>query len=454
MMQEITIPEISENVEKGTVISIPVSEGDTVKKDDPVLELETDKAAVDVPSPFAGTVKEILVAENDEVKVGQAVMKIETEGEGAGEEPEEPGGGPSEPAEDERGEATASDEEPGGGEPATEEQPAAAEEAPEPEAQPAGTPVPAAPSTRRLAREIGVNIYTVEGTGPGGRISKDDVKAAAKEAARSAGGGAEGPGAAAAGTGGAAALTAPGPLPDFSRWGETERVDLSQVRSIIAENTAASWRTIPHVTQFDKADITALEAFRGKYGKLAQKQNTKLTVTAIILKITALALLRFPRFNATFDAEKKQLILKKYVNIGVAVDTDRGLLVPVIRDADKKSILDLAKELDDTAERTRNKKIKPDELEGGNFIVSNLGGIGGTNFTPVIFPHQLGILAADRAEVQPVYKEGEFVPRTILPLGLSYDHRVIDGADGARFLRWVAESLEQPLFMHLQGGKK
>jgi pyruvate dehydrogenase E2 component (dihydrolipoamide acetyltransferase) len=447
MIKEITIPEISENVEKGTVISIPVSEGDTVKKDVPLLELETDKAAVDVPAPFGGTVKEILVAENDEVKVGQAVMKIETEGKAS-----EAAAGPS--PEEEPGAAEEEPEEPGGGKPTTEEQPAAAEEAPEPEAQPAGTPVPAAPSTRRLAREIGVNIYTVEGTGPGGRISKEDVKAAAKAAAGSEGDGSGGPGAAAAGPDGAAALTAPGTLPDFSRWGETERVDLSQVRSIIAENTAASWRTIPHVTQFDKADITALEEFRGKYGKLAQKQNTKLTVTAIILKITALALLRFPRFNATFDAEKKQLILKKYVNIGVAVDTDRGLLVPVIRDADKKSILDLAKELDDTAERTRNKKIKPDELEGGNFIVSNLGGIGGTNFTPVIFPHQLGILAVDRAEVQPVYKDGEFVPRTILPLGLSYDHRVIDGADGARFLRWVAESLEQPLFMHLQGGKK
>ena len=443
MVQEIKIPEISENVEKGTVISILVSQGDEVDKDDPVLELETDKAAVDVPSPFGGTIKEILVAENAEVKVGQAVMKIETEGK-AEQEAEAP-------------------EESAGRETTAEEQP---EETAEPEAQQAEKPepeertpkrregeilrVPAAPSTRQLAREIGVDIYAVEGTGPGGRISKDDVKAAAKEASERAGDAAKGAG---AGTGGGA-LGLTGPLPDFSRWGETERVDLSQVRSIIAENTAASWRTIPHVTQFDKADVTALEEFRVKYGKLAQKQDTKLTVTAIILKIAALALLRFPRFNATFDAQKKQLILKKYVHIGVAVDTDRGLLVPVIQDADKKSILELAKELGDTAERTRNKKIKPEELEGGNFIVSNLGGIGGTNFTPVIFPHQLGILAVSRAEEQPVYKDGEFVPRTILPLGLSYDHRVIDGADGARFIRWIVESLEQPLFMHLQGGNK
>ena len=443
MVQEIKIPEISENVEKGTVISILVSQGDEVDKDDPVLELETDKAAVDVPSPFGGTIKEILVAENAEVKVGQAVMKIETEGK-AEQEAEAP-------------------EESAGRETTAEEQP---EETAEPEAQQAEKPepeertpkrregeilpVPAAPSTRQLARELGVDIYAVEGTGPGGRISKDDVKAAAKEASERAGDAAKGAG---AGTGGGA-LGLTGPLPDFSRWGETERVDLSQVRSIIAENTAASWRTIPHVTQFDKADVTALEEFRVKYGKLAQKQDTKLTVTAIILKIAALALLRFPRFNATFDAQKKQLILKKYVHIGVAVDTDRGLLVPVIQDADKKSILELAKELGDTAERTRNKKIKPEELEGGNFIVSNLGGIGGTNFTPVIFPHQLGILAVSRAEEQPVYKDGEFVPRTILPLGLSYDHRVIDGADGARFIRWIVESLEQPLFMHLQGGNK
>lgn len=443
MVQEIKIPEISENVEKGTVISILVSQGDEVDKDDPVLELETDKAAVDVPSPFGGTIKEILVAENAEVKVGQAVMKIETEGKA-----EQEAEAPEESADRE----TTAEEQPE----ETAEPEAQQPEKPEPEERTPKRregeilPVPAAPSTRQLAREIGVDIYAVEGTGPGGRISKDDVKAAAKEASERAGDAAKGAG---AGTGGGA-LGLTGPLPDFSRWGETEQVDLSQVRSIIAENTAASWRTIPHVTQFDKADVTALEEFRLKYGKLAQKQDAKLTVTAIILKIAALALLRFPRFNATFDAQKKQLILKKYVHIGVAVDTDRGLLVPVIQDADKKSILELAKELGDTAERARNKKIKPEELEGGNFIVSNLGGIGGTNFTPVIFPHQLGILAVSRAEEQPVYKDGEFVPRTILPLGLSYDHRAIDGADGARFIRWIVESLEQPLFMHLQGGNK
>lgn len=430
-MKEITIPEISENVEKGTVISVLVSEGDSVNEDDPVLEIETDKAAVEVPSPFSGTISEILVSENDEVKVGQTVMKIEPGDSGSDEDAEQEQDKPGK----ERGDSESAEQ----SEDAAEQKEAGGRDKGKDSSDDI-VPVPASPSTRRLVREIGVNIREVKGSGPGGRISKEDVKEHAKSRLEGKGGAA----------GGSAVSKLP-EMPDFSRWGETEEVELSKVRAIIAENTEASWRSIPHVTQFDKADISGLESFRRQFGKIAEKRGAKLTVTSIIVKITALALRRFPRFNATYDAGNKKLILKKYVNLGVAVDTDRGLLVPVIQDADKKSILDLAGELGDLAERTRNKKINPDELEGGNFIISNLGGIGGTNFTPVIFPHQIGILAVDRAEIQPVYENGEFLPKTILPLGLSYDHRVIDGADGARFLRWIAQALQEPLYLHLEG---
>ena len=442
MAEEIKIPEISENVEKGTVIEVLVSEGDTVDKDDPVLELETDKAAVEVPSPFAGKITEIMVSADDEVKVGQTVMKIETGG--APEEAEQP----EKPAADEK--------------PAAEEKPPAEKETePEPEApeapenteagkpgKPAGgekegiVPVPAAPSTRKLARELGVDIHAVRGTGPGGRISKEDVKTHVKETL-------EGGGRAAGGAGrGVPSI----PMPDFERWGGIERKPLPQVRSIIADNTSFSWNEIPHVTHYDEADVTDLNRFLASKEKRADKAGVKLTVTAVLAKVAAEGLSRFPQFNAALDMSKKEMIYRKYIHIGVAVDTDRGLLVPVVRDADTKSLLELAGEIGDLAKRARTKKIKPEELEGGGFIISNLGGIGGTVFTPVIFPYQTSILGVTRAKKQPVWRDGGFVPRDILPVGLSYDHRAVDGADAARFVRWLCESLENPMNIFLEGG--
>jgi pyruvate dehydrogenase E2 component (dihydrolipoamide acetyltransferase) len=292
-----------------------------------------------------------------------------------------------------------------------------------------------------------VDIQQVAGTGPGGRITVEDVKAHAKQMLQGGAAGAAAPAA-------AGGMPQPAPLPDFSRFGETSREPMSQVRKITADNTTRSWQTIPHVTQFDNADVTALEEFRQKFGKRVEKAGGKLTVTAMLLKIVGRALETFPRFNASLDSQTKEIVYKHYVNVGVAVDTDRGLLVPVIKDVDKKSITDLALELADVAGRARGKKIKPDEMDGGNFTISNLGGIGGTAFTPVVLPPQVAILGVARSSWQPVYTDGEFEPRLILPLSLSYDHRIIDGADGARFLRWICDVMENPLYADLEGGAK
>ncbi len=464
MVKEIQLPEISETVESGSVMSLLVSVGDVIKEGDSLLEIETDKAAVEVPSPAGGKITEIMISEGEDVAVGQTIMKVETE---AGEEAggAEEGGGekaaPEAPAKEEAAEESAPAEAPEekapaagkpGSAPAPGEEPAGTEpakapaaEGPKAPARPEGVPVPAAPSTRRLAREIGVDIQQVAGSGPGGRITVEDVKANAKQ--RLQGGGAAAP---AAGGG----MPQPAPLPDFSRFGETTREPMSQVRKITADNTTRSWQTIPHVTQFDNADVTALEDFRQKFGKRVEKAGGKLTVTAMLLKIVARALETFPRFNASLDFQTKEIVYKHYINVGVAVDTDRGLLVPVIKDVDKKSITDLALELADVAGRARSKKIKPDEMEGGNFTISNLGGIGGTAFTPVVLPPQVAILGVARSSWQPVYTDGEFEPRLILPLSLSYDHRVIDGADGARFLRWICDVMENPLYADLEGGAK
>jgi pyruvate dehydrogenase E2 component (dihydrolipoamide acetyltransferase) len=293
-----------------------------------------------------------------------------------------------------------------------------------------------------LARELGVDIHTVPGSGTKGRISQEDVKAAAKRAIQSGGGG----GAPAAAGGGAPAGYAP--LPDFSKWGNVHREKMSQVRRITAENLSQSW--VPQVTQFDKADAAQLEAFRQQYAKTADKAGVKLTVTAILLKVVSRALKRFPSFNASLDMAKQEIVYKDYVHISVAVDTDRGLLVPVVRDVDRKSILTLAQELGDLAKSAREKKIKPDEMEGGTFTISNLGGIGGTGFTPVVFSPQVAILGVARTQTEPHWNGSAFEPRPFLPLSVTYDHRLIDGADGARFLRWICQAVENPLFIDLE----
>jgi pyruvate dehydrogenase E2 component (dihydrolipoamide acetyltransferase) len=292
-----------------------------------------------------------------------------------------------------------------------------------------GSSVPASPSVRRFAREIGVDIAKVKGSGVAGRISDDDVKAFAKQLIQ---------GAVPAGPAEYAAV------PDFSQWGPVEMQPMSRIRQITAESTVKSWQTIPQVVQFGKTDITEVEKFRLASKALVEKAGGKLTMTAILLKVSAMALRQFPKFNASVDMRNRQIIMKNYINIGIAVDTEQGLLVPVVRDVDKKSLTELSVELAGIAERARTRKITSEEMQGGTFTISNLGGIFGTSFTPIVFPHQVAILGMSKASTEPVFTDGAFVPRTILPLSLSYDHRLIDGADGARFLGWICTALEQP----------
>jgi len=441
MIKEVRIPEISENVNSGKVVKVLVQEGDRVDIDDILIEFETEKALVEIPSTAKGKIVDLPVKEGQELHVGDVIARVETEGEG--EEKKKP----------DRGEAKAdaSSKEAEAESPTPDDsvyRPAAEKKRDEKQGKSSGLekeppsredrpPAPAAPSVRRFARELGIDIHEVHGTGPGGRITESDVKAFVKEGREAAGQTA---------LLGEIAETA---LPDFARWGDIETVELPGVRKLTAKSTALSWRLVPHVTQFDKSDITALETFLGKNGPGPRGKDVKLTVTAVLAKVCAAGLLKFPRFNASIDMANNLMIYKKYAHIGIAVDTERGLLVPVIRNADKMSIRELATAIADLAERSRNKKIKPDEMEGGTFTISNQGAIGGTQFTPIVMWPQAAILGVSRSTVEPVYMDGQFHPRTMLPLALSYDHRIIDGADAARFLKWICECLEQPFNLHL-----
>jgi len=295
---------------------------------------------------------------------------------------------------------------------------------------------------RRLAREIGVDINVVQGTGPGGRITQEDVKEHARRILSSVG---------SAGAAVGVAARASRPLPDFQKWGEVERQPWSNIRRATAERLSYAWTTIPHVTQFDKADVGALEELRKQFKEKVANAGGNLTVTAMLVRVIATAVRKFPQFNSSIDAERGEIVLKKYVNVGVAVDTDRGLLVPVIREADTKSIMEIAVELQHLAERARDKKLSLDEMSGGGITISNLGGIGGTYFTPIVNWPEVAILGVSRGTTEPVWKDGRWEPRQMLPLSLSYDHRVIDGADAMRFLRWVVEAIEQPFLLSLVG---
>lgn len=452
MAVEFKLPELGENIESGDVVSVLVKEGDTISADQSVLELETDKATVEVPSNVGGKVTKVHVAEGDQVRVGQTVLSLEA-AEQAQETPaEEPEPESPEPeAARAAPEAAAAEPEP--------------EEAPEPTgpvkeplkvarppargrgeivdfrerragASGAGAVVPASPAVRRFAREIGINVAEVRGSGAGGRISVEDVKAFSKALrARPS-----------------STAAAPVPeLPDFSAFGAVRREPFSNVRRTTARRLAAAWANVAHVTNHDRADVTQLEERRKNYAARVEAEGGKLTVTAILLKTVAAALRVFPKFNASLDVGSEEIVFKEYCNIGVAVDTPRGLLVPVVRDVDTKNILQLAVELKQAAERAREGKIPPEELQGGCFTITNLGGIGGTYFTPIVNFPEVAILGVSRTNMVPVYTNGQFQPRRMLPLSLSYDHRLIDGADAARFLRWVVEALEDPFFALLEG---
>jgi pyruvate dehydrogenase E2 component (dihydrolipoamide acetyltransferase) len=447
---EFRLPELGENIDQGDLVRLLISPGSKVSEGQPVMELETDKAVIEVPSSVTGTVKEIKVKEGTKIKVGQVIFTLEG---GASEQPEKAKHVPVEHI-SEQHEARLSVQAAIQAEGKTaaqvflpdQPQPHApkAFAMPEQLGKVAGTehraPAPAAPHVRRLAREIGVDIYEVKGTGPGGRISEDDVKAHAKLLLTS--------GAVQSGQG---RNFAQPQLPDFTKFGKVERVSMRGVRRKTAQHLWEAWSTIPHVTQQDKADITELEQLRARFAPKAQEAGGKMTVTAIALKVCASALKVFPQFNASIDMAKEEIVYKQYINIGVAVDTDRGLLVPVLHDVDKKNIVELATELTQLSRKAKDKKLTPVEMEGGTFTITNLGGIGGTGFSPIVNFPEVAILGLSRSSMEPVWMNGKFEPRQVLPLSLSYDHRLIDGADAARFLRWIAEAFEQPFLLSVQG---
>ena len=452
-MADFTLPELGENIAAGDVLRVLVNAGDTVTKDQPVLELETDKATIEVPSSVAGKITAVNVKAGDKVKVGQTILSVEDGAaaaapqaapqakaatpakaaasqakEEAAKEPdvERPFQGREQPREQDRDKVVDFAR---GARPAV-EQPAAGEPS-----------APAAPSVRRMARELGVDIDEVVGTGNDGRISIDDVKAHAKRLITSA----ETPAA-----GASAPRVAAEPLPDFGKWGAIERQPMRGVRRKTAEHLGSSWAQIPLVTQYDSADITGFEDIRKRHAKQAGDSAPPLTITALAIKIVAAALKVYPQFNVSIDMAAEEIVVKKYIHIGVAVDTERGLLVPVIRDADTKSLLQISAEVAELAAKARSRKLALDEMQGATFSISNLGGIGGTSFTPLVNSPEVAILGISRGRMEPVFKDGQFAPRLMLPLSLSYDHRAIDGADGARFVRWVAEVFEQPFLLSLQ----
>lgn len=416
MSLEFRLPELGENIKQGDVVKVFVKAGDFVKKDQPLIEVETDKAAVEVPSNAAGRVVSVLVKVGEKVKPGQVLMTLD-----AVDAAPAPRAGP-------QAGAAIAPHSPAPAAPAPASVPLAGV------SEPSAASGPAAPSVRKFAREIGVDIGQVRGSGAEGRISIDDVKAFARARAAAPSGG----------------RPAPVSLPDLARWGGVESKPMSAVRRATARHMANAWTRIPHVTQHDKADVTAFEQFRK--GQKAKMAGVDITVTALAVKVCAAALKRFPQFNVSVDEAREAVIYKSYCHIGVAVDTERGLLVPVLRDADKKGLKAVAAEITGLAGRAREKKLGVDDMQGGCFTITNLGGIGGSAFTPIVNWPEVAILGLSRSAWEPVWQEGEFVPRLIMPLSLSYDHRVIDGADGARFLRWVAEALAQPLVLALEDG--
>ena len=429
-VMNLNLPPLGENIAGGDVVKVLVKPGDRVKKDQAVIEIETGKSAMEVPSTADGEVVEVLAKKGVRAKIGETILRLKVQGAAA--EPKT-AKAPSAPAKTATPAPSA---------------PVTAAKAPEPSVErvrPATSaerkrvPVAAAPSVRRLAREIGVNIEEVTAHGANGRITMDDVKRHARQI----------------NTGRKVrthcALESM-PLPDFSPYGTVTREPMSRIRTVTAEHLGRAWATIPHVTQHAEADITELEVLRKRFAPRTEAAGGKLTVTAILLKICSAALKVFPKFNASLDMSGREIVYKKFFNIGVAVDTERGLLVPVVRNIDQKNIVQIAVEMGAVAQRAREGRITPDDLSGGTFTVTNLGAIGGSFFTPIINAPEVAILGVSRAEMKPVVRpDGSIEPRLMMPLSLSYDHRLIDGADGARFLKWVVEAIEEPMLISLEG---
>ena len=454
MATDFTLPDLGEDITEAEVIGVLVGVGDSVAPDQPVIEVETEKANLEVPAPHAGVIEAIHVQVGDVIKVGQPLVAIAaaaadgaTESAPAAEAAPaaaSTAAAPSEPVAPAAPAAAAT--------PSLEPAPAAAL-APAPPAPVEVTAVaaparpatdgaqaevqgavPASPAVRLFAREVGVRVEDVAGTGPGGRISIEDVKAHSRSS-RTAPAAATGP--------------APAALPNLSQYGAVERERMSATRRATARNLAESWAQSPHITLTQKADVTALDALRRKHRDRVAAAGGSLTMLPILMRVVAGALTEFPRLNASIDIASQEIVYRRYIHVGMATDTERGLVVPVVRDVDAKSITELAVEIAGLAEKARDRKLGLEELRGGTFTISNLGGLGTGFFTAVLHPPQVGILAVGRAEQEPVWIDGAFQPRLRMPLGLTVDHRLIDGADAARALSWMVAALEEPLLLLL-----
>ncbi len=461
----VLLPDLGEDIEEADVLQVYVGVGDQIALEQPIAEIETEKATLDLPSSVAGVVIELHVKPGDTIRPGDPVLSVDpaaapspsppAPAEAEAPLPTDTSGTPPSPPQPVDVAAATSEN---GADPSSQsletldtsepEREPDAPSPPLPTAAPAPLvegdletrPVFASPSVRRFAREIGVDIHAVRGSGPGGRIDLEDVKRHSREV----------PDPAPVGLHNA---PTPGPLPDFSEFGSVERVPMSRLRRTIKRNMATSWHEVPHVTLFHTADVTELEQVRRDYRDHAKEAGGRLTITAILLKITAAALQEHPHVNSSIDAENDELILKKYVHLGVAVDTPRGLVVPVIRNVDEKNIIEISVELTDISERARSGSLGLQDFRGSSFTVTNLGGMGTGHFTPIIHHPNTAILGIGRAERRPVWSDAlnSWEPRSILPLSLTFDHRVIDGADGARFMTWIADVIRQPLVLALGG---
>jgi pyruvate dehydrogenase E2 component (dihydrolipoamide acetyltransferase) len=427
----ITIPNLGEGIDSATVVAVKVKDGAEIQVGQDLIDLETDKAAVSVPAEVAGTLESVAVKAGDKVSVGAPLAVVKTTMAAA------PISQPTAPVATQASAPAASPTYAAASNGST-----STATLPAPPAQIGSGKrdlTPAGPATRRLARELGLPLAEVRGTGRGGRVTLDDVKLFIRtERGNRSGGGA-------AISGSIVNAFALPPLPDFSKFGTVDIKPISKIRETIAKNLTVAWRTMPMVTQNDLADITELEAGRKRIVDSTPKGEAKITWTVLAVKACVAALKEFPNFNSSFDMNNSQVIYKKYFNIGIAVDTERGLVVPVIRDADKKSIREIANEVQSLAEKARSGKLSVDEMRGGTFTITNLGGIGGTSFTPIVNYPEVAILGLSKSTLQPVVKDGQIVPRLMMPMSLTYDHRVIDGADGARFTTRLVQLFSDPI---------
>jgi len=422
MTMSFKLPDLGEGIHEGEILAIPVTVGQEIKEGDTIVDVETDKAAVEIPSPYTGVVKEILVKVGDIVNVGEVIMTFITDGESdAVDEPE-----------------------------SLKEQAATAEGSlisdSSIKVSSKGGPIPASPATRRLARELGVDLTQVTPSGPSGLVTAEDVKSQAEN----------GPVSTSADRNVPATIAAPLPtiietpvLPDFSKWGEIERIPFRSIRRATAKQMVISWSQIPHVNSQDVVDVSKLEAFRQKHKAEIKDLGGNLTMTIFILKAVATALKTYPQFNATLDLDRSEIIMKSYYHIGVAVNAENGLIVPVVRDVDRKSIKELAIEVDELVRRTRERKAKVEEMQGGTFTITNAGAMGGGYFAPIINYPEVAILGVGQARMQPVVRENEsgehvVVPRLMMPIVLCIDHRVLDGSDALQFLKVLISTLEDP----------